>query len=132
MASTKKVRNAYRSGFESKVAKALRSGKIPFDYESKQYKFVQPEKKRTYTPDFCLPSTGTVVECKGRLTIFDRQKLLWVKESNPDLRLVILFQNADVKIRKGSPTSYGDWASKHGFEWYDFRQGLPNKWKGNN
>ena len=44
-------------------------------------------------------------------------KMLWVKEQHPDKQFYMLFMNANNKIRKGSPTTYGDWATKKGFIW---------------
>jgi len=125
---------AYRSGFEKRVARRLRQQKVNFDYEKVKLEFVQPAKQRVYTPDFRLRESGVLVEAKGRLTTEDRAKLLFVKASNPDVRLVILFQDSRKKIRKGSKTSYGDWATKNGFEWSDERKGIPKTWleKNNN
>ena len=117
---------SYRSKFENNVAKEFKRRKLKFGYETKKFPFVQPAKKRNYTPDFELFETGVFVECKGKLTAEDRSKLLWVAETYPDLRLVIIFQRARNSIRKGSPTTYGDWATKNGFEWYDWETGLPN------
>lgn len=84
--------------------------------------------ERVYTPDFELLETGVIVECKGKLTIEDRKKLLWVKETYPNVRLVLLFMRANNPIRKGSPTSYGSWATKNGFEWADWAKGIPQEW----
>ena len=60
---------------------------------------------------------------KKKLTSYET-----IKEQYPDYTFYIFFQNARVKIRKGSKTSYGDWATKAGFEWSDLRDGLPEKW----
>ena len=119
----------FRSGFEVRVAKALKAKKIKFKFEPEKFQYVQPQRWRHYTPDFLLSASGCYVECKGRLTKEDRDKLLWVKEQYPDLRLVLLFDKSDNTIRKGSKTTYSDWAIKHGFEWADFRKdGIPKKW----
>lgn len=112
----------YRSKFESNFASTLHKKGVKFGYEKDKYPYIQPEKKRVYTPDFVLDS-GLIVECKGKLTHEERDKLLWIKAAHPNLPLVILFMRAKNKIRKGSPTSYGDWATKHGFEWYDWENG---------
>jgi hypothetical protein len=106
------VKARYRSRFEARVHKAAPAA----EYETVKVRFVQPAKARTYTPDFKLPS-GVLVESKGRFTTADRQKMVWVRDQNPDLDIRILFMNARVPIRKGSKTSYGDWASANGFEW---------------
>lgn len=123
---------AYKSKFEINVAKSLKTHKIDFKYEPDVVEFLQPEKKRKYTPDFKIEVVGEgsiYIETKGKLTAQDRFKMQWVKEQNPDKKFVLLFMNADVKLRKGSKTTYGNWASKAGFEWYDYRRGLPEKWK---
>jgi hypothetical protein len=93
--------------------------------------FVQPKKDRHYTPDFELRfgNRAILVETKGKLTFEDRQKLVWVKEQHPKKKFVILFMNSDVRIRKNSPTTYSKWAEKAGFEYYDFRRGLPEEWQ---
>ena len=118
-----------RSKFEERVARTLKKLKIPFNYESTKLRFTQPEKKRVYKPDFELPETGIFVECKGRLTADDRRKLEWVKAQHPDVCIVLLFQKADNAIRKGSKTTYGDWATKTGFDWSDWDdEGLKQQW----
>lgn len=123
---------AYKSKYEIQVAKTLRKFGISFKYEPEVVEFLQPEKRRKYTPDFKIEVKGEgpiYIETKGKLTAQDRFKMQWVKEQNPAKKFVLLFMNADVKLRKGSKTTYGDWATKAGFEWYDFRRGLPTKWK---
>jgi len=123
------MQSTFKSGLERKVDAAFTRRRVKHGYETKKFPFVQPAKNRNYTPDFFIDETGIYVECKGRLTQFDRDKLLWVKAQHPDLRLVILFQRSETKIRKGSPTSYGDWATKNGFEWADFtKDGIPSSW----
>ena len=123
MAKTK-----YRSGFERLVAQSLKQRKAKVVYEPKKIPFTQPEKTRTYTPDWLFVDTGIYVETKGRLTKADRDKLVWVKNQHPDLQIVILFQDAEVPIRRGSKTTFGDWATKNGFEWADFDAGIPRRW----
>lgn len=117
---SKLKRSDYKSGFEYDFAKALRKQDLKFGYETKEFPFVQPAKERTYTPDFELFGSGTFVECKGKLDVDTRQKLQWIKEAYPDTRLVLVFMRGRNKIRKGSPTSYMDWARKNGFEAYDW------------
>lgn len=85
--------------------------------EASRLEYIVPEKSRKYTPDF---SCGKYhVEYKGRLTKQDRDKLLFSKEHNRDERIILVFGRAQNTIRRGSKTTYGDWATKSGFEWYD-------------
>ena len=121
----------YKSKYEVNVAKAFKQAGISFEYEPEILKFTQPLKERKYTPDFKIKTkTGVncLVETKGRLTSEDRKKLLWVKEQHPKKKIVLLFMNSSVTLTKVSKTTYSDWAKKNGFEWYDFRFGLPKGW----
>ena len=120
----------YRSKFEANIAKWLQAKKIKFKYEPCKLNYIVPESKHKYTPDWHLDGDRNIYyESKGKLTAADRKKLLHIKESNPNLTIRIILMNSDVKIRKGSPTTYGDWCTKSGFEWCDWRHGgIPKKW----
>ena len=117
------TKNKYKSKFEANVAASFRKHKVKFAYESRKFPFVQPAKKRNYTPDFELQETGLFVECKGKLTKEERDKLIWIKETYPDLPFVLLFMRARNPIRKGSKTTYGMWSTEAGIEWYDWEAG---------
>ena len=116
-------KDTYKSQFERNVAASFRKQGIKFGYETTKFPFVQPAKKRTYTPDFELSETGLYIECKGKLTKEERDKLIWVKEHYPNLPFVILFMRGRNPIRKGSKTSYTQWATDNGFESYDWEAG---------
>ena len=121
-------KHGYRSGLEKTVADQIKKRGLDVKYEevSSRINFTQPAIDRTYTPDFILPN-GIVVETKGRFTLEDRKKHLWIKEqhgSKYDIRFV--FSNSKSKIRKGSKTSYGDWCTKNGFKYADKR--IPDQW----
>lgn len=118
-------RAAYRSGLEAAIAAALTTASIPFEFEAVKVPFEQPAKSRTYTPDFVLPN-GIVIETKGMFTVEDRQKHVWVKEQHPNLDIRFVFSNANGKLRKGSPTTYSDWAANNGFQWA--HKQIPNSW----
>ena len=122
---TKQLPN-YKSKFEVSIAEVLGDQVI---YEPDKLKFVQPSKNRNYIPDFKIVSSGIYIEAKGKFTFEDMDKMLWVKEQHPDKQFYILFMNASNKVRKGSKTTYGDWATKHGFIWADWRtQKVPPEW----
>lgn len=118
-------KGTYRSGLEDKVSKDLTSKGILFEYEKLKIKYSVPVADKTYTPDFRLPS-GIIVETKGRFDLADRQKHMLVKQQHPDLDIRFVFTNSKTKIRKGSPTSYGDWCSKNGFLYSD--KLIPQEW----
>ena len=116
----------YKSKFEIEVANILGDKAV---YEPDKLKFIQPPKNRNYCPDFKLLSNGIYIEAKGKFAYEDMDKMLWVKEQHPDKQFYLLFMNARNKIRKGSQTTYGDWATKHGFIWADWKsQGVPDEW----
>jgi predicted nuclease of restriction endonuclease-like RecB superfamily len=119
-----KRRIRFRSKFEISVAKSLADRGIKFEYESEKIVFVP--KPRTYTPDFYLPHNDIYIEAKGHLDKGDRVKMVLVKEQNPHLDIRFVFLNARNKIYKGSKTTYGDWATRHGFEWAE--KSIPEEW----
>lgn len=115
-----------RSKFEENVAAKL--GDL-VEYEPVKLPFIQPQANRGYIPDFrYVGSDNVYIECKGRFTAADRKKMLLVKEQHPNLIFRLLFQNASVRLTKKSKTTYADWAEKHGFEWCDYRRGIPKAW----
>lgn len=106
--------HGFRSGLEETFAAQLEAAGVSFEYEAFKIPFVQPVKKRTYTPDFRLPN-GIIVETKGRFLTEDMHKHLWVKQQHPDLDIRFVFSNAHSKLNKRSTTTYADWCVKHGF-----------------
>lgn len=100
-------------------------------YEPKRIPFTQPVQERSYTPDFKTDETREIyLEAKGLLDLEARKKMIWFKECNPDIRIIMLFQNAMNKIHKGSKITYAAWAETNGFEWLDFRmKGWLNDYK---
>jgi len=119
-------KHGYRSGLEKTVADQIKKRGLRVKYEdpSSRISFTQPATDRTYTPDFVLPN-GIVVETKGRFTLEDRKKHLWIQEQT-DFDIRFVFSNSRAKIRKGSKTSYADWCDKHGFVYAD--KLIPEDW----
>jgi hypothetical protein len=106
----------YKSKWEVEVAEQLEKQGIPLHYEEDVIQYTIPESNNKYHPDFRI-SKDVFLEAKGKWVAQDRKKHLLLKEQHPDIKIYIIFQNANQKIRKGSKTSYGDWATKHGIEW---------------
>lgn len=113
------LKYGYRSGLELKAIDICKELVLECTYEEDKIKFVEPEKHRTYTPD--LKIRGTYWELKGRWLTADRLKHKLIREQHPDIRIVIVFQNSRTKITAASKTSYGDYATKIGVEWIDFK-----------
>lgn len=118
-------RLGFRSGIEVKVAKQLEEAGIKVEYETTKIRYVQPETKHTYTPDFVLPN-GVIIETKGRFVAADRKKHLLIKQQHPDLDIRFVFQRSQNTINKGSKTTYADWATKNGFLYAD--KEIPDEW----
>ena len=110
------LEHGYRSGLEELNAKWLTHHGVPVIFEQTKIAFIQPEIKRTYTPDFFLPN-GIYVETKGRFVTQDRSKHLWIRNQRPELDIRFVFQNPHSPINKGSKTTYAIWCERHGFKW---------------
>lgn len=119
------LKHGFRSGLEDKVAAELSAQGVGALYEAYALPFIQPEKARTYTPDFLIPN-GIVVETKGRFLTDDRQKMKLVKELNPDIDIRFVFSRAQQTITKTSPTTYAMWCEKYGFPWAE--GSVPQEW----
>jgi hypothetical protein len=115
--------------FQLQIERLTKAQQNRLSYESEKFKYIIYE-ERTYTPDWVikLPRSGRkiYVEYKGKLTIADRKKLLLVRKDNPDIDLRLVFQKPGNKLYRGSPTTYAQWADKHGFPWADNE--LPSAW----
>jgi hypothetical protein len=111
------VANGWSSGFEEEVAAQLDAASVPYEYESERVEYVQ---EHSYTIDFTIRTRKgdrVFVETKGYFTPADRGKMLRVKKQHPDLDIRLLFQNANRRLSSKSKTTYGEWATKHGFIW---------------
>jgi predicted nuclease of restriction endonuclease-like RecB superfamily len=115
---------AFKSNFERTVQKLLPKWT---KYEVDTIHFIQPEKKRTYKPDWKIRE-NVYLEAKGKWTREDRQKHLWLREQHPELTIYMLFMKAFNPIYKGSKTTYADFCEEHGIEWADIKMGIPKHW----
>ena len=109
----------YRSKFEKKFADMLKDNFVRFKYEDTRLKYTIPARRATYTPDFKVMQDGKPVffETKGRWTSQDRKKHLLLTKDPTCPRIILVFMNPNVKIYKGSKTTYAEWADKHNLEW---------------
>lgn len=119
------LRHGVRSGLEDVICQELSSQGIPYKYEELTLTYVQPEKKRKYTPDIVLEN-GIVVEIKGRWVTADRQKIAMVKEQYPEMDLRMVFSNSKTKLSKISKTTYGSYCDKLGIPYAD--KMIPDEW----
>lgn len=106
------VPKPYRSWFEYDVHQVIGN---EWKFEAVKIPFVDPRKERRYLPDFI--KDNTILETKGRFTAPDRAKMLRVAQQNPDKKIILVFQNPNIPIKKGSKTTIVEWAEKNGFTW---------------
>ena len=111
-----KLEQKTRSGLEDKALKILDRNGVTYEYEpvSGKLDYIQPLKSRKYTPDVVIGNT--IYEIKGLFSVQDRDKMKWVRDSNPEWEYVMVFQRNN-PIRKGSKTRYSDWCEKNGFKY---------------
>lgn len=119
------LKHGVRSGLEDVICAELTRRGVAYEYETLTLEYIQPEKKRKYTPDILLPN-GIVVEVKGRWVTADRQKIAMVKKQHPDMDLRMVFSNSRAKISKASKTTYGDYCDKLGIPYAD--KMIPDEW----
>lgn len=119
------IKHGYRSGLEKGILRDLEEIGLEPNYEATRLEYTVPETRHTYTPDFHL-SPHIVIETKGRWTVDDRLKMLYLIEQYPDISFRMVFQTPTQKIKKGSKTSYADWCDKHGILWAGKR--IPQEW----
>ena len=78
--------------------------------------------KKLYLPDFIIENGfKTLLEVKGRFTPKDRKKMKSVALHNPEWKILMVFQNPNVKLSKKSKKKYWNWAEDNGFEWVGFK-----------
>lgn len=109
----------YRSGIEERFAQELQRQHIPFKYEEEKYRY---QVTKIYTPDFIIttPFGPIYLEVKGWWPAPERSKILAVKQSNPELRIVMVLQRPNAAINHGSKTSLSVWCDRKGIEWAPF------------
>ena len=117
----------YRNKLEKSVGEQLSNAGVSFEYEPRKVPIAIPARKSTYLPDFVIKHI--VIETKGYFydSAKDRQKLILIQEQHPELDIRIVFSDASKKIYKNSPTTYGQWATDHGFKWAD-KGIVPKAW----
>ncbi|PCJ00613.1 MAG: endonuclease I [Alphaproteobacteria bacterium] len=118
--------NGFRSGLEDSVNKQCMKMGIKYSYEQHKISYTIPESVHKYTPDFILEENGIIIETKGQFKLDDRKKHKWIQLQYPDLDIRFVFTNPLGKIRKGSPTSYAQWATKEGFKYA--KKLIPVEW----
>jgi hypothetical protein len=90
--------------------------------------FLKDKKVSFKFEPYFIKYNGIVLEVKGRFTLDDRKKHLFLRKSNPDLDVRFVFNNPNSKLYKGAKSTYADWCSKHGFLFCKLSDGIPEGW----
>lgn len=108
---TKKEKK-YRSKLEESIHKQLGAA---YKYETTKLEY---EVWRNYTVDFTYKNT--YIELKGYFRTGDTQKYHWINLAckNLDITFVMLLQNPNKPIRKGTKLTMGKWCDKHDIPWF--------------
>lgn len=116
----------WRSGYERGVREWLDAYGVPYEYETRQYNITVAVpgcyclgcgakkilRDTTYTPDFYLPSTGVVLETKGKFDARARKIALAMLEQYPEVDYRIMLQR-DNWLTGKKKQRYSDWLEKH-------------------
>lgn len=121
---SKKLKGRFKSGLEKLFASKMMEAGLGAEYEADRFPFV---KKSHYVPDFKIKE-NVYIETKGWFAPSDRSKMLSFKEQYPHVRVYLVFGNSNNYLSRNSDTTYGEWATKHGYEWCDISDGIPKKW----
>lgn len=124
-----KIEPGYRSRLERDIAAQLESRGIEASgaYETLKLDVSFPPRVGKYIADFSIGNI--IIEGKGwfgRRSAHERQKFILAKEQHPNLDIRFVFQDAKKSIYKGSKTTYGQWATDHGFKWCE--RTIPKAW----
>jgi hypothetical protein len=133
------IEPSYRSELERKVAEQLEEAGVEFAFEEERIPYIVPQREAKYLPDFTFAKCPIIIEPKGRFgggapgfrmpasdAAKERQKFILLKEQHPELDIRFVFSRAKTPIYKGSPTTYGKWATDHGFLWSE--KTVPPEW----
>lgn len=114
------LKSKFKSRLEERIANQLVEAGIEPKYETEVIRYVVPERKARYTPDFPIGNKPIYLEAKGYFrTPAERQKMILSRDQNPGSDIRIIFQKAHNPIYKGSPTTNAMWAETNGFPWAD-------------
>lgn len=94
-------------------------------YEPYKIQYTIPESKHNYTPDFVV--SNVIFELKGRWTREDRKKILYIHSQHSNkYNLIMVFQNENLPIYKGSKVTYAKFCQKMNINYINYKQ-LYNK-----
>jgi len=99
----------YKSNLEVKFANRFPSAK----YEVVRLPYVVTH---NYVPDFQI-GPNLFVETKGLFTSADRSKHLYIKAQHPHVKVLLVFQNPNLRLTRASKTTYAEWCVKHDVAW---------------
>jgi hypothetical protein len=124
------LKHGYKSGLEHVIAEQIQTAAYDLKYETESLKYIVPESKHKYTPDFIFTKrdgTTMYIETKGRWTTADRVKMKHVLASNLGIDIRMIFQNPNQRLSKTSKTTYEEYARKLGII-HVAKKEIPAEW----
>lgn len=137
------IEPSFKSKLEKDVAAQFEADGVAYSHEGEWIRYIVPEREAKYLPDFRFNNCPIIVEPKGRFggvyyngrrqtagtkeaAVKERQKFALLKEQHPELDIRFVFSRASTPIYPGSKTTYGKWATDHGFLWAE--KVVPQAW----
>lgn len=111
-----RCRNHEEHYLDMAIAKIAKKIDFKYDYEPEKVKYTV-DKEAIYTPDFrIVRPDGSVfyIEYKGYFRKEDRQKMLHVIRSRPDLDIRMIFRE---NHKTATVERVSDWCTKHGIKY---------------
>lgn len=114
----------YRSGSRRSGFEELFHKKLPhLKFESAKLEYIVPAKKHKYTPDFYCDKNCVFYETKGRFTAEDRKKMKFVVDQNPEVTIIMVFQDPNRKLTKAPKSkTYWQWCEANGIKWKTLKE----------
>lgn len=110
--------------YDSKFERSFHVALPALEREPEVLKYEVPASTHRYYPDWRIPGTDIYLETKGIWDVKARAKMLLVQAQHPDKTFIMVFQNPNLPIRKGSKTSVSAWCDKNCLKWMTFEQAV--------
>jgi predicted nuclease of restriction endonuclease-like RecB superfamily len=101
--------------FRSKFEHTFNENHPGLAYEQDKLNYIIPASKHKYCPDFKV-NDKLFIETKGVWKPADRKKLTLVLETNPDVEIIMVFQNPLLKAT--TKLTYAEWCVKNKIRWF--------------
>ncbi|HYG85095.1 MAG TPA: hypothetical protein VD978_02450 [Azospirillum sp.] len=123
-----KKHGVYRSGFEKRIADALKEAGVKVAHEPGCIPYKNDTGGHCYVPDFKVrlkDGAEVYLEAKGFLDLEASYKMRAVKLQNPNVPIWFVFENGNGKVGRRKSTNQA-WAKRYGFP--AAHKTIPQEW----